>query len=60
MAGKAIRLSRRCVIAVFSLLWIFLFLSHLVFSSLQLAAVRAIDEMFTGLAASRHDADCTR
>uniref|UniRef100_A0A0R3RZP6 G_PROTEIN_RECEP_F1_2 domain-containing protein n=1 Tax=Elaeophora elaphi TaxID=1147741 RepID=A0A0R3RZP6_9BILA len=59
MAGKSIRLSRKCVISIFSLVWIFLFITHLLFSSLQLTAIHFIDQMFNTLKARRQDVQCS-
>ncbi|KAI6178641.1 G-PROTEIN-RECEP-F1-2 domain-containing protein [Aphelenchoides besseyi] len=46
MSGEAIRLSRRCVIAVFSCVWIFLIVTHVVFSALQYSAINSLDQFF--------------
>ncbi|EJW76284.1 hypothetical protein WUBG_12807 [Wuchereria bancrofti] len=58
MAGKSIRLSRKCVISIFSLVWIFLFITHLLFSSLQLTAVHFIGQMFNTLKTRQRDVQC--
>uniref|UniRef100_A0A915AAQ7 G-protein coupled receptors family 1 profile domain-containing protein n=1 Tax=Parascaris univalens TaxID=6257 RepID=A0A915AAQ7_PARUN len=58
MEGKAIHLSKICVVTVFSLVWLFLFVTHIVFSALQFTAIHSIDEMFTRLALSRDSFDC--
>uniref|UniRef100_A0A914RV21 Uncharacterized protein n=1 Tax=Parascaris equorum TaxID=6256 RepID=A0A914RV21_PAREQ len=60
MEGKAIHLSKICVVTVFSLVWLFLFVTHIVFSALQFTAIHSIDEMFTRLALSRDSFDCAR
>ncbi|VDM93743.1 unnamed protein product, partial [Onchocerca ochengi] len=59
MVGKSIRLSRKCVILIFSLVWIFLFITHLLFSSLQLTAIHFIGQLLKILKAHRHDVQCT-
>ena len=46
MAGEAIRLSRRYVIAVFATVWIFLVVTHVIFSVLQYIAINNLDLFF--------------
>ncbi|KAM3722166.1 NAD(P)H-quinone oxidoreductase subunit 5, chloroplastic [Dirofilaria immitis] len=58
MAGKSIRLSRKCVISIFSFVWIFLFITHFIFSSLQLAAIHFIGQMFKILKTHQYDIGC--
>uniref|UniRef100_A0A158P7J1 G_PROTEIN_RECEP_F1_2 domain-containing protein n=1 Tax=Angiostrongylus cantonensis TaxID=6313 RepID=A0A158P7J1_ANGCA len=49
MSGKSIHLSRVSVISVFSCVWIFLILTHLLFSTLQVNAIQNLDELFSTL-----------
>ncbi|KHN88894.1 hypothetical protein Tcan_02618 [Toxocara canis] len=58
MEGKAIHLSKTCVVVVFSLVWLLLFVSHFIFSALQFTAIHSVDEMFMRLASSRQSLDC--
>lgn len=58
MAGKMMKLSRKCVILTFLFIWLFLFLTHLAFSSLQRKTIHAISEMFSDLAATQFDVQC--
>lgn len=54
MAGEAIRLSRRYVIAVFSTVWAFLIVSHVIFSVLQYVAITNLD-LFFGRCGSKYE-----
>jgi hypothetical protein len=46
MAGEAIRLSRKYVTAVFATVWIFLIVTHVIFSVLQYVAITNLDLFF--------------
>ncbi|TKR93895.1 hypothetical protein L596_008267 [Steinernema carpocapsae] len=59
MSGKAIRLSRRYVICIFALVWLFLIVTHLIFSALQFSAITNLDSLFSRLAMGRRSLDCT-
>lgn len=52
MRGKAIKLSRCYVITVFSLVWLFLTVTHVSFSAMQYSAVSELDLLFSGLAST--------
>ncbi|VDM95659.1 unnamed protein product [Thelazia callipaeda] len=54
MAGKTMRLSRMCVILVFSFVWVFLFIAHSLFSFLQLIAISSMGRMITALVLSNY------
>ncbi|CAD5206727.1 unnamed protein product [Bursaphelenchus okinawaensis] len=49
MSGKAIKLSKKCVISVFSCVWIFLIVTHVIFSALQFSAITNLDHLFSQL-----------
>ncbi|CAD5209790.1 unnamed protein product [Bursaphelenchus xylophilus] len=49
MSGKAIKLSKKCVISVFSCVWIFLIVTHVIFSALQFSAIINLDHLFSQL-----------
>uniref|UniRef100_A0A0K0F8H1 G_PROTEIN_RECEP_F1_2 domain-containing protein n=1 Tax=Strongyloides venezuelensis TaxID=75913 RepID=A0A0K0F8H1_STRVS len=61
MSGKAIRLSKFCVITVFSLVWIFLIITHIIFSLLQISAITYLDNLLDGVSSSyrRYEFECT-
>ncbi|KAI6182823.1 G-PROTEIN-RECEP-F1-2 domain-containing protein [Aphelenchoides bicaudatus] len=46
MSGEAIRLSRQYVVAVFATVWIFLMVTHVIFSVLQYIAITNLDLFF--------------
>ncbi|KAJ1372620.1 hypothetical protein KIN20_034814 [Parelaphostrongylus tenuis] len=58
MSGKTIHLSRVSVISVFSCVWIFLILSHLLFSTLQISAIQNLDELFSTLSKGKTYLQC--
>uniref|UniRef100_A0A914Q8G5 G-protein coupled receptors family 1 profile domain-containing protein n=1 Tax=Panagrolaimus davidi TaxID=227884 RepID=A0A914Q8G5_9BILA len=60
MSGKAIRLSRRCVILVFAFVWVFLIFTHLIFSALQFSAIQNLDNMFNILQSNPGSLNCSR
>ncbi|GMT02671.1 hypothetical protein PENTCL1PPCAC_24845, partial [Pristionchus entomophagus] len=49
MTGKSTHLARRSVVAVFAFVWMFLIISHIIFSMMQISAIRNLDELFTVL-----------
>ncbi|KJH43507.1 hypothetical protein DICVIV_10487 [Dictyocaulus viviparus] len=58
LAGKSIHLSRISVISVFSCVWIFLILTHLLFSMLQVNAIQNLDELFSTLSKGKTYLQC--
>ncbi|VDK18887.1 unnamed protein product [Anisakis simplex] len=53
-------MSKTCVVVIFSFVWLFLFFTHIIFSSLHFTAIDNIDDMFARLASSRQSLSCTR
>lgn len=60
MSGKGIRLSRSKVVSVFGGVWLFLIVSHVLFSALQYFAISQLDELFTDLATTHGQFSCSR
>ncbi|KAH7676109.1 Protein R07D5.2, partial [Aphelenchoides avenae] len=60
MAGKAIRLSQRCVICVFALVWFFLIVTHVIFSALQFSAITSLDSLFSKIATGGWQLRCEK
>uniref|UniRef100_A0AC35UAI0 G_PROTEIN_RECEP_F1_2 domain-containing protein n=1 Tax=Rhabditophanes sp. KR3021 TaxID=114890 RepID=A0AC35UAI0_9BILA len=55
MSGKAIRLSKSCVIMVFAFVWIFLIITHVAFSTLQIDAISNLDSLLVGIKPTYRD-----
>ncbi|GMT31046.1 hypothetical protein PFISCL1PPCAC_22343 [Pristionchus fissidentatus] len=49
MTGKSTHIARRNVVALFACVWMFLIISHIIFSMMQISAIRNLDELFTVL-----------
>lgn len=58
MAGKSIHLSRVSVISVFACVWVFLIMSHVLFSTLQINAIKNLDELFETLSKGKTYLQC--
>ncbi|KAK5985169.1 hypothetical protein GCK32_011863, partial [Trichostrongylus colubriformis] len=58
MAGKSIHLSRVSVISVFACVWMFLIMSHVLFSTLQISAIKNLDELFSTLSKGKTYLQC--
>ncbi|KAE9555719.1 hypothetical protein FO519_001071 [Halicephalobus sp. NKZ332] len=58
MSGKAIKLSKKCVILVFAFVWAFLIGTHIVFSALQFSAITHLDHMFSQLNSNPGSLNC--
>lgn len=58
MSGKAIKLSRSCVVSVFALVWIFLIVTHVIFSALQFSAITNLDHLFSRLSSGPGSLTC--
>uniref|UniRef100_A0A7E4UYD4 G_PROTEIN_RECEP_F1_2 domain-containing protein n=1 Tax=Panagrellus redivivus TaxID=6233 RepID=A0A7E4UYD4_PANRE len=59
MSGAAVKLSRRYVIALFSVVWVVLVTSHIVFSVMQFMVIWKLDHMFSMLSASPGSLNCS-
>ncbi|VDO35166.1 unnamed protein product [Haemonchus placei] len=58
MAGKSIHLSRVSVVSVFACVWVFLIMTHVLFSTLQINAIKNLDELFSTLAKGKTYLQC--
>ncbi|WKX90403.1 hypothetical protein Q1695_009336 [Nippostrongylus brasiliensis] len=58
MSGKCIHLSRVSVVSVFACVWVFLIMSHVLFSTLQINAIRNLDELFETLSKGKTYLQC--
>lgn len=52
MSGKAIKLSRHYVVCIFALVWLFLLITHILFSALQYSAIKTLDRLFSNVAST--------
>ncbi|KAI1728803.1 hypothetical protein DdX_01006 [Ditylenchus destructor] len=60
MAGKAIKLSRKCVVSVFTLVWLFLIVTHVLFSALQYSAITNLDQLISKVKTHTASMQCNR